>query len=103
VTQSNQPAAEVQTVSTTEAAPAHLTINLPADAKVFVDDVPCPADIRAFSTSNLRPGQKYYYDVRAEVTRSGTTMMQTQRVVMEAGQQVSVSFPQLAPVATAQR
>jgi uncharacterized protein (TIGR03000 family) len=87
------------------AAPAHVTVNLPSDAKLFIDDVSCPltSDMRTFNTPALKQGQKYFYDVRAEVARDGTTVTETQRVVIEAGQQVSVAFPKLSVVTTAQR
>ena len=73
-------------------------------AKLFIDDVLCPltTETRTFATSNLQPGQKYYYTVRAEVNRGGSTVSDTQRVVFQAGQQVSVSFNTFA-VADAQR
>jgi uncharacterized protein (TIGR03000 family) len=85
--------------------PAQVTIHVPADAKLFIDDVVCPltSDTRSFTTPKLQPGQKYFYDVKAEVMRGGEMVTQTQRVVLEAGKDVSVTFPQLAPVATAQR
>jgi uncharacterized protein (TIGR03000 family) len=96
---------EIRTASTGQAAPAKLTVHLPADAKLFVDDIACPltSETRSFDTPQLRPGQKFFYDMRAEVVRGGAPVSQTQRVVIEAGQQVSVTFPQLAPVTAAAR
>ncbi|HYV37257.1 MAG TPA: TIGR03000 domain-containing protein [Gemmataceae bacterium] len=90
----------------TAAAPAHqatvakVTVRLPADAKLFIDDISCPltSETRSFDTPNLKPGQKYYYMVRAEVVRGGQKVQETQRVVLEAGQQVSVTFPTLSPM-----
>jgi len=101
--QRSQPAEDIKTAATSQPAPAQVTINLPADAKLFVDDVVCPltSDTRSFSTPKLRQGQKYFYDVRAEVVRGGATVSETQRVVIEAGKQVSVTFPKLAPVTVA--
>jgi len=96
----------VASVAKPAPAPAQVTVRLPANAKLYVDDTACPltSDTRSFDTPKLQPGQKYYYDVRAEFVSSGSTVSQTQRVVLEAGQQVSVSFPQLTtPVAAAQR
>jgi uncharacterized protein (TIGR03000 family) len=85
--------------------PAQVTIHVPADAKLYIDDVACPltSDTRSFTTPTLKPGQKYFYDVKAEVMRGGETVADTQRVVLEAGKEVSVTFPRLTAVATAQR
>jgi uncharacterized protein (TIGR03000 family) len=84
---------------------AQVTIHVPADAKLFIDDVVCPltSDTRSFTTPKLKQGQKYFYDVKAEVLRDGETVAETQRVVLEAGKEVSVTFPRLTAVATAQR
>ena len=91
--------------STTPAPPstaAQFTINLPAEAKLFIDDVAVPSETRSFHTAKLQPGQKYYYTVRAEVMRGGAPVTDTQRVVFEAGQSVSVTFPRLAVAAALQ-
>jgi uncharacterized protein (TIGR03000 family) len=84
----------------TQPTVAKVTVRLPADAKLFIDDVSCPltSDTRTFDTPNLKPGQKYYYMVRAEVIRGGQKVEETQRVILEAGQQVSVMFPTLPAV-----
>jgi uncharacterized protein (TIGR03000 family) len=94
-----------ETSEATGNGPTQVTIHLPADAKLFIDDVVCPltSDTRSFTTPKLQPGQKYFYDLKAEVVRGGETVTQTQRVVLEAGKEVSVTFPQLPAVATAQR
>src|SRR5262249_30462054 len=90
----------------TQPAPARVTVRLPADAALCVDDVPCPltSGTRSFNTPALQPGQKYFYTVRAEVTRNGEKRSQAQRVILEAGQQVTVTFTDFAPaLATAGR
>jgi uncharacterized protein (TIGR03000 family) len=93
------------TTVATSRQPAQVTIHVPADAKLFIDDVVCPltSDTRSFTTPKLQPGQRYFYDLKAEVVRSGETVSQTQRVVLEAGKDVSVTFPQLPAVALEQR
>jgi uncharacterized protein (TIGR03000 family) len=93
----------------TAAAPsnsvASVTVRLPADAKLFVDDVACPltSDVRSFATPALQPGQQYAYTMRAEVVRDGTTRTESQRVLVRAGQAVEVRFGALPAVATVQR
>jgi uncharacterized protein (TIGR03000 family) len=73
---------------------AKVTINLPANAKLWVDQVECPltSNVRVFNTPALQPGQTYYYTLRIEVDRDGNQFSDSQRVVVSAGQQVTVNF-----------
>jgi uncharacterized protein (TIGR03000 family) len=79
------------------ATQAQLTVELPADAKLFFDDQPMKtmASKRSFRTPPLEQGQQYYYILRAEVVRDGQTRTETQRVLVRAGQEVRVAFPDL--------
>jgi uncharacterized protein (TIGR03000 family) len=76
---------------------AKVIVQLPAGAKLFVDDQPIKtsADNQAFNTPQLERGQTYYYEVRAEAIRDGKTVVETKRVLVRAGQEVSVAFPKL--------
>jgi uncharacterized protein (TIGR03000 family) len=76
---------------------AKVVVQLPADAKLFVDDQPIKTtDARQqFSTPRLQPGQTYFYDVRAEAVRDGKTVVESKRVLVRPGQEVTVSFPKL--------
>jgi len=84
---------------------AEVVVHLPADARLFVDNVPCPltSDTRTFKTPRLDPGKQYFYRLRAEVVRNGQTQSETVRVILNAGQQVRVEFANLTPVTTARR
>jgi uncharacterized protein (TIGR03000 family) len=86
---------------------AKLIVTLPADARLFVDNQPMqtPSEVRVFHTPELRPGQLYYYTVRAEVVRDGRTISREQRVVVRAGSVTRAAFTELpgAPVMTAQK
>jgi len=84
------------------AAAAKINVRLPADALLYVDEVFCPltSSARSFSTPKLQPGQVYFYTLKAQFVRNGQTVNQTRRVLLTAGQQVSVSFgevPQATP------
>src|SRR5262249_16862049 len=87
------------------AAPAKVTVELPSDAKLFVDDVTCPLTSakRSFETPKLDPGQKYAYTLRAEVVRDGKTVTKHRKVGMRAGATVSVKFEDLEPLQAASR
>jgi uncharacterized protein (TIGR03000 family) len=81
---------------------AKLIVEVPEDAKLFIDDQPMKtgSSRRVFSTPDLEKGQAYYYMVRVEVVRDGKTVEQTQRVIVRAGQEAKASFD-LDAVATA--
>jgi uncharacterized protein (TIGR03000 family) len=86
-------------------APARITVKLPADARLFVDDVACPltSTERTFETPRLEAGRRYFYNMRAELLRDGQTRTQTKRVAVESGKPVSVDFADLAAVQAASR
>lgn len=73
---------------------ARLTIDVPADATVFIDEQPTTttSSQRTFATPALEKGFRYYYTVRAEVIRNGAVFTGTQRVAFGAGDQVRVNF-----------
>jgi uncharacterized protein (TIGR03000 family) len=76
---------------------AKVIVQLPADAKLYVDDHPIKAtsENQTFSTPRLEPGQTYFYEVRAEAIRDGKTVVESKRVLVKAGQEVTVAFPKL--------
>src|SRR5437588_484090 len=62
---------------------ARLVIEKPADAKLFVDNIPIASDTasKTFTTPDLDPSQAYYYTVRVEMTRDGKPVSETRRVI----------------------
>jgi uncharacterized protein (TIGR03000 family) len=82
---------------------ATLVVEVPADAKLFIDDQPMKASAakRTFQTPPLQPGQLYYYMVRVEVTRDGQSKSETQRVIIRPGEQARAAFPNLEIPTTA--
>lgn len=90
---------------TPASAPARITVSLPADARLFVDDVACnlTSGTRSFDTPKLEPGREYSYVLKAEVERDGKMRTDTRRVVFQAGKQVAVDFRSLDTVNTASR
>jgi uncharacterized protein (TIGR03000 family) len=77
--------------------PATLVVNLPAQAKLTVDDYATRSvtSVRTFTTPNLEAGTTYYYTLKAEVVRDGQTLTTNKRVAVRAGEetQVSLEFP----------
>jgi uncharacterized protein (TIGR03000 family) len=76
---------------------ARLIVELPPDAKLYVDDNPIPvtAGRRAFRTPALDRTQTYYYEVRAEVMRDGKPVSETKRVIVRAGEVIRANFSDL--------
>jgi uncharacterized protein (TIGR03000 family) len=83
---------------------ARIVVKLPAEARLYVDNVLCPltSATRSFTTPELDAGQKYYYTLKAEVVRGGETRTVRKRVIVEAGKEVMVEFNEL-PLQTVSR
>jgi uncharacterized protein (TIGR03000 family) len=83
-------------------APAHVTVRVPENARLFVDDVVAPGTsaTHTFDTPKLEPGRTYYYTLRAETTRDGRSRSARRRVEVQAGERVEVDFRDLPTVAT---
>jgi uncharacterized protein (TIGR03000 family) len=82
-----------------------IVVRLPADAKLFVDDVICPlgSATRTFKTPGLKAGQAYAYTFRAEVTRNGVVRSTTQRVRFDAGKAVELDLRDALNTTVAER
>jgi uncharacterized protein (TIGR03000 family) len=81
---------------------AHLVVELPANAKLYVDDhlMKSTSNRRSFVTPDLQLGQAYYYILRAEVERDGKTLAQSRRVTVRAGQSSEISFADMGEQST---
>jgi uncharacterized protein (TIGR03000 family) len=75
-------------------APARIVVNLPANAKLTVDDqaTTSQSDQRTLISPSLKPGEEYHYTLKAEIQRDGKPMSETKRVVVQAGREVNVRF-----------
>jgi uncharacterized protein (TIGR03000 family) len=75
-------------------APATIVINLPADARLFVDGnaTTSTSERRTLMTPNLEFGSDYVYTMVAEVVRDGRTVSQRQTVNVRGGETVNVQF-----------
>jgi uncharacterized protein (TIGR03000 family) len=81
---------------------AKVLVQLPADAKLYIDDhlMKATSELRTFQTPQLEPGQVYYYVLRAEVIRDGQKKVETARVILRPGQEVRTAFTTLDTVST---
>jgi uncharacterized protein (TIGR03000 family) len=79
---------------TMEPTRAKLVVELPANAKLFIDDIPvkATAGVRTFHTPALEPGRPYYYMVRIERMRDGQPVSETRRIIVHAGQVARADF-----------
>jgi uncharacterized protein (TIGR03000 family) len=79
------------------ASNAKLMIELPANAKLFVDgkETTGSGASRQFHTPNLTAGKKFFYDFRAEIEVNGRVEIEEKRVVVQAGDVLAESFPKL--------
>jgi uncharacterized protein (TIGR03000 family) len=78
-------------------APAIIVVSLPAEAKLLIDDAATTSmsDRRVFASPTLEPGRDFYYTLKGEWLRDGTTLTTSQRVRVRAGQEtrVQLEFP----------
>jgi uncharacterized protein (TIGR03000 family) len=84
---------------------AKLIVELPADAKLYVDDraIKNGANPRTFHTPELEPGQLYYYELRVEVMRDGKPVTESKRVIVKAGEVIRANFPRTESESVAAR
>ena len=92
--------------STVQAPPqnsATVIVNLPADAKLFVDDQPTKSTTarRLLQSPSLEPGSAYSYLLRAEIQRDGRKYQQVKKVGVRAGQEALVTFSEEGILQTA--
>jgi len=73
---------------------ATIVVTLPADAKLYFDNAPTTSksERREFVSPALQTGTEYSYTLKAEIVRDGKTEIKTEKVIVRAGAQASVSF-----------
>ncbi len=84
---------------------AQVTVVMPENARLFVDDVPYPTiqEKITFETPKLEANRTFYYTLKAEVVRDGKVYRDSRRVDVAAGKEVKVEFGSLPPLQAAQR
>jgi uncharacterized protein (TIGR03000 family) len=79
---------------------AYLNVNVPADAKVYLQDqlMTVGGTQRRFVTPQMQNGVQHVYTVKVEVVRNGQTIAKTAQAAVAAGQEIGVSVAFDAPV-----
>jgi uncharacterized protein (TIGR03000 family) len=72
----------------------YISVNVPAEAKIFVNGNPTTSTgtSRQFVSRGLRTGRQYTYELKAELSRDGKTLTDTQVVQLVAGERKEVAF-----------
>lgn len=75
-------------------APATLVVELPADAKLLIDNeaTTSTGSSRVFQSPVLNPGKEYHYTLKAEIVRNGKPVKVEQVVTFEPGEIKSVKM-----------
>jgi uncharacterized protein (TIGR03000 family) len=81
---------------------AKLLIKLPANAKLFIDDMPVKTalGVQLLDTPALEPDKVYFYTVRIEVMRDSQPLSETRRILIRAGQVARLEFKEPEPEAS---
>ena len=78
-------------------APATITVSLPADASLTVDEMPTASTsaTRVFVSPELPRDKTFYYTLKGDIIRDGQKITASKRVLVKAGEdtQVLLDFP----------
>ncbi len=78
-----------------EGVPTKLTLNVPADAKVFLvgQETSSQGAVRTFATSRLAAGQEWNdYAVKVTLNRDGRTLSKEQKLTLVGGENRELTF-----------
>ena len=69
-------------------------MDVPADAKIFVNDRPTTSEgtTRSYVSRGLKPGVSYSFEVRAEMPQDGKTTVQSRTIKLTAGSSERIRF-----------
>jgi uncharacterized protein (TIGR03000 family) len=76
---------------------ANIKFKVPANTLLYVDGklTVLTGTERVFTTPPLAIGQKFFYEVKAELVVAGNLVTEEKRVVVESGADLTESFPKL--------
>jgi uncharacterized protein (TIGR03000 family) len=75
-----------------------VVVTVPEDAQLYIDGQKSSmtSTERTFVTPKLQVGERYFYDLRAEVVRDGQVKSLNRRVILSAGDIARVDFTELS-------
>ncbi len=84
--------------------PVSFTLHVPAKAEVWFDGDKTlqTGAVRRFISPPLGPGRPYHYDIRVQWREHGQTVAQTRHVYVQPGDELDVSFGEVASAARAE-
>jgi uncharacterized protein (TIGR03000 family) len=76
-----------------------LTVSVPADAKVLINDKPTTSTgtVRKFTSRGLEPGRVYTYHLKAEYEKDGQAMVKEKTVQVRVGESLAVTLGEADP------
>lgn len=79
---------------------ARLIVEVPANAKVFLNDQPTrsTSTVRSYLTPPLQTDETYFYVVRIETEIDGAPVSQTKRILLHVGEEVRTRFSPDGPL-----
>jgi uncharacterized protein (TIGR03000 family) len=82
-----------QSADASAAAPATIEMNLPAEAKVTIDDTitESTSAIRTFVSPPLEPGAEYNYNIKVEIIRDRRAVIAQKQITVRAGEIAKVA------------
>ena len=88
------PAPAPGTTTSNTRADGLLSVNVPQDAKVFVNGqaTTSTGENRQYVSRDLNTGFNYTYEVRAELVRDGRTVEQVKKIDVRAGETANLAF-----------
>jgi uncharacterized protein (TIGR03000 family) len=94
VTPEAKPEVKPEPKKTTEAAPATIIVNLPADATLTVDGraTTSTSARRVFVSPSLNSDREYYYELKAEFMKDGKPVTISKRINVRAGAEAVVEL-----------
>jgi uncharacterized protein (TIGR03000 family) len=93
----------ISTAAGQDRASATIVVQVPLDAKVFLDDhlTQQTGAMRTFITPALASGKAYTYELKAEVVRKGRVLSKTERIIVRAAQTTRVDLRDVSGAAAA--
>jgi uncharacterized protein (TIGR03000 family) len=94
-----------ETADTTATAPVFIEVRVPGTAQLMFEGEKTTqtGPSRSFVSPPLRPGRTYVYEIKAKWMENDREAMQTRKVTVRAGEQVTIDFTLTRPTPEPER